>query len=773
MVTSLMFIIVSVVILCLLFDLAESTRFRFPVAALIRTHDAVHAWRGGAADSLTNDSDQAKDIAAANDEDEAESLSEKVNAAMRRLGIVPEAIDPVESLTMESQSSPQVDSSTLNSISLDETGSVQTECKDGVCTLPLSSAVSTTSNSTQDLYKDKSMEDIVTSIAHELDVDKSIVMAAIGATMKIGEDKNGLNEMNIDAAKQMIILEKHAIESVSEDSIEVQQLLSEGYDLTLSRRALAFTENNVDNARAVLMADEEDEMQEENQRVKEEEERAMQQHEASLKTIRVDANFDPTKLSSIGNDSGKGSPSPSKSITKEDVIFHGKASTLEKLIFESPVPVLLDVYADWCGPCKQLTPILEEITLKAGGLFRLVKLNTDEERTASQALEVTALPTIFAIRDGQILSSFQGFPPNEDFMKQFMMGLLGAGPTFPAPSSEDKRKLEDITTKLMKLAGAATFSFSQREILDRRINERLDDMAASANGDLVDAEEAMRTLRSLLSNIIRFPYDVKYRRVNLENKIIAAKLCIYPSAMAILKCIGFSKDPSNSKNLIVGSGKRYINLTALIIARDSIEKWIDRNRRNIAAAERRRVDEVLRSKLAEDDTHKLEPVTEEDDMTSMKQVTTESDMTNLQIRLEGKKKLYPVKASLDDPLSSILTSVPLVDMDTSNITITCTGKKLIVKSNDSSLMSKSFRDLNLYPSVILVIKAGNNEHQSSASKMKERAELRRNLKRGEHSMHSIGVYAKDDGAKGELIDGGGGVWYEHDVSDDDDANVDR
>lgn len=541
--------------------------------------------------------------------------------------------------------------------------------------------------------------------------------------------------------------------------------------MTLCRRALAFTGNNVDNARAVLIADQEDE-KEEADRLARAEERAIREHEASMKSIRVDANFDPTQISTTGSDGAKfksGQDTPSKHIRKEDVIFYANSSTLESLVLDSPVPVLLDVYADWCGPCKKLTPILEEITLKAGGLFRLVKLNVDEERTISQALEVTALPTLFTIRDGHIQTSFQGFPPNEDFVKHFMMGLVGAGPAYPIPSTEEKHKLDNLTTKLMKLVGAASFSFSQREILQRRIDERLDEMIMTAkNGDFMDIEEAMRILRSLLSNIIQYPYDVKYRKINLENRIIASKLAIYPPAIAILRSIGFNKDTQDSKHLLLGNGtKKYINLTALTIARDSIDKWIDRHRRDIAAAERKRADDALRSKLAAEDTHVFESKTKE--MNSVIETVAEANVTNIQIRLEGKKKIYSFKVSIEDPLTSILNYSPLIDMDTTNVTITCTGKKLTVKSGDAPTMQKSFRELKLYPNVVLVIKVGDLS-KSNTSQLKERAEQRRTLKKGEHTMQSIGIYAKDDGAKGELIDGGGGVWYEHDVSDDDEGD---
>lgn len=62
------------------------------------------------------------------------------------------------------------------------------------------------------------------------------------------------------------------------------------------------------------------------------------------------------------------SPTPAK---KEDCVFECTSANFQKLVLESPVPVLVDVYADWCGPCKQLTPLLETAAMKSGeiGLF--------------------------------------------------------------------------------------------------------------------------------------------------------------------------------------------------------------------------------------------------------------------------------------------------------------------------------------------------------------------------------------------------------------------
>merc|ERR1712224_552082 len=95
------------------------------------------------------------------------------------------------------------------------------------------------------------------------------------------------------------------------------------------------------------------------------------------------------------------------------------------------------------------------------------------------------------------------------------------------------------------------------------------------------------------------------------------------------------------------------------------------------------------------------------------------------------------------------------------------AKRLIVKSSDEITLSNSFKALGLSPSAALVIQLGDKKEGGPvASKLKERALAQKNLKKGSHTMQSIGVYAKDDNAKGELVDGGGGVLYEQDVTDD-------
>ena len=86
--------------------------------------------------------------------------------------------------------------------------------------------------------------------------------------------------------------------------------------------------------------------------------------------------------------------------------------------------VLVDFWADWCQPCKQLTPLIEKIVRSYGGKVRLVKLNVDQHPSIPGQLRIQSLPTVYAFRDGKPLDGFMGLQP-EPTIRAFIDKLLG------------------------------------------------------------------------------------------------------------------------------------------------------------------------------------------------------------------------------------------------------------------------------------------------------------------------------------------------------------
>jgi putative thioredoxin len=94
----------------------------------------------------------------------------------------------------------------------------------------------------------------------------------------------------------------------------------------------------------------------------------------------------------------------------------------EVIAYSKQTPVIVDFWADWCRPCKTLTPILEKIAEEAGGAFRLAKVNVDDNPNLALRFNVRSIPNVKAFRDGQLVSEFLGLQP-EVRVKEFIRNL--------------------------------------------------------------------------------------------------------------------------------------------------------------------------------------------------------------------------------------------------------------------------------------------------------------------------------------------------------------
>ena len=90
------------------------------------------------------------------------------------------------------------------------------------------------------------------------------------------------------------------------------------------------------------------------------------------------------------------------------------------------VPVIVDFWAPWCGPCKQLTPMLERLVKQYAGKVKLVKINVDENQELAMQFRVQSIPAVYGFKDGRPVDGFMGGLP-ENQLKQFIERLTGGG----------------------------------------------------------------------------------------------------------------------------------------------------------------------------------------------------------------------------------------------------------------------------------------------------------------------------------------------------------
>src|SRR5688572_16489155 len=160
-----------------------------------------------------------------------------------------------------------------------------------------------------------------------------------------------------------------------------------------------------------------------------------------------------------------GSPGPApaapQGLVKESNTKNFMADVIEA---SRQAPVIVDFWAPWCGPCKQLGPLLERLVKAAKGAVRLVKINVDENQQLAAQLRVQSIPMVYAFKGGRPVDAFVGALP-ESQLKAFIERLVrGAGTAAAAPSPLDQAI--EMAKEALKTNDAATAASLFARVLD-------------------------------------------------------------------------------------------------------------------------------------------------------------------------------------------------------------------------------------------------------------------------------------------------------------------
>ena len=217
-------------------------------------------------------------------------------------------------------------------------------------------------------------------------------------------------------------------------------------------------------------------------------------------------------------------------------VFDATTDTFEAEVLRKSleVPVLVDFWATWCGPCKTLGPILEKLAGEYNGAFLLAKVDVDKEQQIAAAFQIRSVPTVFLVKDGQLVDGFPGALP-EGQLREFLASH-GVQPAEAAAEAVEAAPL-DPTAQVAALREAVAAEPDKDEL-------KLDLVLALLKTG--EAPEAERLLDALPANLATDDRAVKARaRLGFASALKDA-----PSPDALRAAVAANADDLRARHLL-------------------------------------------------------------------------------------------------------------------------------------------------------------------------------------------------------------------------------
>lgn len=418
-----------------------------------------------------------------------------------------------------------------------------TDCEDGVCTMPTSPQESgSESTVVNDLVSMGFSKERAVRAIQACDDDLEMAAALletedehVDVLMHEGgwceeSSRSAVRETgpDLEAAKLLLKTEEESI--ASQFNMAVAEMVENGWEEVVSRQAL-LAQWNIDQRKAQgvdVTVDANDLAT-----IKPTLKTPPRKKKAAPPTATTSA----TAAKAAGKQQPKGKdPAKPKPAKKEDCVFDVTGNNFQKVVLESPVPVLLDVYADWCGPCKQLGPLLEKAAMESGGMFRLAKVNSDAQQRIAQNLKVQGLPTVYTVKDGKLTDRFVGMPPQTALQEYLVRSITGFGKS--AQTEMTEADFGKMTMELAQMAGFASLTVKKKERLLALVTEAFWADGTLLDGDTIKLSDAAKVALTYIRNVANDVRNPKFRSIKTSSTGFS-KMADSTGAIKLIETAGF------------------------------------------------------------------------------------------------------------------------------------------------------------------------------------------------------------------------------------------